>query len=141
MNDIYLTLGCFGRQEEDFINCTSIENSILTINNTINDYQAVMDYLDSCGLFDKPIFDHNSVKHFIYNMQNKFNYVGRPLWLPTKFTTYEKFVHEHKMCGVYIKLCMSKKNIQVEEKSIFIPGKQELQDPKIKKLRLIGGRR
>ena len=32
MDDFYLKLGCFGIKVDDFVCCTGIENTILTVN-------------------------------------------------------------------------------------------------------------
>lgn len=140
MNEIYLNLGCFGRQEDDFISCSGIDNCILSINEKLYNYKEIMDYLDSYNLFDKQLFDNNAIKHFIYNMQNKFDYVGRPLWLPSKFSLYERFIYEHKMCGTYIKLSLDKKDNVFEHKPVLILPKKEPEDPVIKKVKIIGRR-
>jgi hypothetical protein len=110
---LYLVLGCFGREEGGFVSCTGVENSILTIKPTINNYNEIMNYLDSCQLFDKTLLEYNSVRHIILNLQDKFDQVVKKLWTEKQFRLYQKFIIDHRDCGVYLKL----KFTQEQEKS------------------------
>jgi hypothetical protein len=103
----------------------------------------MMDYFDSCRLFDKRIYELSAIKHFIYNMQEKFDQsAGRPLWSVKDFTNYEKFIMEHRHCGCYVRLDYEQEEKPLDEKSVFIPAlsSQMSEDlPKVN-LKLIKGR-
>lgn len=111
MYDFYIILGCFGLRQDDFVNCNGIENVILKINGTLFRYNEMMDYFDSCRLFDKPLLEFNAVRHFVHNMYDRFDQVAKPLWMPQKFELYQKFIMNHRHCGLYIKLSIP--NIEV----------------------------
>lgn len=104
--DFYVVLGCFGLNFDEFITCRGIENTILKVNSSLNDYNKMMDYFDQCRLFDRPLLELNAVRHFIYNLQDRYHQVVRPLWVPKKFEMYQKFVIDHRNCGVYVKLAL-----------------------------------
>lgn len=104
MYDFYVLLGCFGLTIDGFTSCSGIENVILKVNTSLPDYNEMMDYFEQCRLFDRPMFDLNAVRHFIFNLQDRYNLVTRPLWSAKKFELYQKFVIDHRHCGVYIKL-------------------------------------
>lgn len=71
-----------------------------------------MDYLDGCKLFDQTILEYNSVRNIIFNLQDKFDQVVKKLWTEKQFRLYQKFVVDHKDCGVYLKLKLA----EIEEK-------------------------
>lgn len=100
--DVYL--GCFGLRQDGFICCGGVENVILEIRPNTPHYKEMSAYFDNCRLFDKPMFDFNAVRHFINNMQNRYDQVTRPLWTPKKYDLLQKFVVEHRHCGVFIQL-------------------------------------
>lgn len=100
----YLVLGCFGRSEDGFISCPSVENRILKIDESLNNSDKIMDYFESLKLFDRPLLDLNSIRHLVYNLQDRYDQVIRKLWTEHKYHLIEKFVHEHKQCGLYAKL-------------------------------------
>lgn len=104
MYDFYVLLGCFGLVTDEFTSCSSIENVILKVNTSLPDYNGMMDYFDQCRLFDRPLFDLNAVRHFIFNLQDRYNLLTRPLWSVKKFDLYQKFIIDHRHCGVYVKL-------------------------------------
>lgn len=144
---LYIILGCFGRREDDFICCAGIENRILQVEERLYLYNDLMDYLDSCRLFDRPMFDYNSIRHFIFNLREKFDQPTRRLWSEKKFEIYQKFTIDHRHCGLYIKLSLV--NPQYEEppsepKGILIPGSENSDNSdnsdKLHKLRIIRGR-
>lgn len=110
MYDFYIVLGCFGLTIDDFTCCPSIENTILKINTALPDYNEMMDYFDQCRLFDRPLFDLNAVRHFVFNLQDRYNLVTKPLWSPKKFELYQKFIIDHRSCGVYVKLKLPEKS-------------------------------
>ncbi|MAE86135.1 MAG: hypothetical protein CMB80_25585 [Flammeovirgaceae bacterium] len=64
----------------------------------------MMDYLDSLQLFDQPLLNTNAVRHFIFNMQDRFILPGRLLWSEKMFHLYQKFVIDHKDCGLRLQL-------------------------------------
>ncbi|MDP2683529.1 MAG: hypothetical protein Q8P20_00580 [bacterium] len=105
--DIYIVLGCFGRTDDGFVNCSGINNVILTIGPSDYHYSAMMDYFDILQLFDRQIMNYNTVRHFVHNMQEKFDLPSKRLWSEKMFLLYQKFVIDHKDCGVYIKLQLS----------------------------------
>lgn len=114
MYDFYIVLGCFGLNNDDFVSCNSIENTILKVNTSLYRYNDLMDYLDVCRLFDKPLLEFNSIRHFIHNLHDRFDQVAKPLWMPKKFELYQKFVINHRHCGLYIKLTIPEENIKPE---------------------------
>lgn len=153
---LYLVLGCFGRKETfrdsseiiDFVSCASCENRILTLSTAkVNNYNAIMDYFDSCRLFDKPIFEYSAINHFIRNVRDKFDQIvtDKPIWSESQYNLYQKFIVEHRLCGLYIKLIFTdiseNKVNKIEEKGIIIKGKENLPiyKPKIN-LKLIRGK-
>lgn len=120
MYDFYVLLGCFGLTVDEFTCCSSTENVILKVNTSLPDYNEMMNYFDQCRLFDRPLFDLNAVRHFIFNIQDRYNLVTRPLWSAKKFELYQKFVIDHKSCGVYIKLKLP------EESPLLVTPKEEI---------------
>ena len=63
-----------------------------------------MNYLDSMQLFDRVMMDYNSIRHFIFNMQSKFELPTQKLWNEKMFLLYQKFVIDHKSCGLFVDL-------------------------------------
>ncbi len=106
MYDFNIALGCFGLRIDDFIACGGVENPILQVSTAVYRYNDLMDYLDQCRLFDKAMFDSNAIKHFIFNLQNQFDQLTKPLWTNKKFELYQKFLIDHRHCGLYLKLQM-----------------------------------
>lgn len=149
MGDLFLILGCFGRINDGFVSCATCENKILKVESRLNKYNEMMDYLEVCRLFDKPLFEYSSIAHFIKNMQNRYDQsnVGRQLWSETNYNLYLKFLAEHRLCGCYVKLVLldqkdAEKPIP-EEKGILIKAEktEELKiNPKVN-LKLIRSRR
>lgn len=136
MQKFYLILGCFGLSIDGFTCCSGLENTILDLSVNIPDYNSLINYLEQCRLFDKPAFELNAVKHIIYNIQNKYSLTVRPIWSQNKFDLYQKFVIDHRLCGVYLRLALPE---SLPEKS------QDKSEISIKKapvnLKLIKGRR
>lgn len=112
MYDFYIKMGCFGLNTDNFISCGSVENTILKVNITLYKYNELMDYIDCCRLFDKPLLEFNAIRHFIYNLHDRFDQVLKPLWMPKSFELYQKFVINHRHCGLYIKLELPEENIE-----------------------------
>jgi hypothetical protein len=156
--ELYLIIGCFGRVDDGFVSCASCENKILKLDAHIEDYNGVMSYLDTCRLFDKPTFDFNSIRHIIHNMQDRFDQVasGRRLWDEKQIQLYQKFIIDHRLCGLYLKLALIPKDIpkdpdeeiqetpEIEEKSIKVVAhssqRKLVAAPKVN-LKFIRGRR
>lgn len=103
---LYIILGCFGRSDDGFVNCGGLRNRILHLQITDSNYTEIMDYLDSMQLFDRVMMDYNAIRHFIFDMQNKFELPMRKLWSEKMFLLYQKFVIDHKDCGLFIDLEM-----------------------------------
>jgi hypothetical protein len=126
--DLYVLLGCFGRRDEDFISCAGIENRILKVDPSLGEnLDKAIEYFEGCRLFDKPLFDLNGVRNFIFFMQNNFHKGPMPLWRENKFILFQKFILDHRFCGVYIKLILVDSNnepakLPDETESIFIKG-------------------
>lgn len=104
MTEFYLILGCFGLEKNGFKSCSSVENKILSINTSISDYNDMMNYFDQLYLFDRPLSNYNTIRHFIYNINNRFNLVTKPFWSPSYFNLIENFILQHKLCGVFVRL-------------------------------------
>lgn len=135
-NNIYLKLGCFGYVEDSFVSCKGCENVILTISEDLDNYEEIMQYFDACRLFDKPLFEFNSVNSFVKNMQSKFDQVsvGQRLWSERKYHLYQKFIIDHRLCGNYVKLSFSDiKDKDFEEKRIKVPSLKEEVDKNVNK--------
>lgn len=141
---IIVCLGCFGRIDDGFVSCSAIENTILTLDNSLQDLEKVCQYLETLRLFDKPLFDLNAIRHCIHNMQQRFDQGSRPLWTEKQYNLFEKFVLNHRHCGLYIKLKTIKPEPEIkpsppEEQRIFIPKTESLSKSAI--FRTIKGKR
>jgi hypothetical protein len=108
MGDLYLILGCFGQIQDGFVSCATCENKILKVETKLDKYNEIMDYLENCRLFDRPIFEYSTIAHFIKNMQDSYDQiaVGRRLWSEKQYNLYLKFIAEHRICGCYVKLSL-----------------------------------
>ena len=106
MYDLYVVLGCFGLRIDDFVNCAAIENTILKVHTGLYGYNEILEYFDTCRLYDKPLLELNAIRHFVFNLQNRFDQKTKPLWLPKRFELYQKFVIDHRHCGLYVKLVL-----------------------------------
>lgn len=104
---LYIVLGCFGRTDDGFVSCTGISNVILHLTTENLNYSEIMNYLDNMQLFDKIMLDYNAIRHFIFNMQNKFELPTQKLWSEKMFLLYQKFVIDHKNCGLFVDLKLS----------------------------------
>jgi len=102
--ELHVVLGCFGRTDDGFVSCSGIENIILKIRPSDPNYEEIMDYLDKMQLFDRQVMNYNAARHFIHNMQDKFDLPTKRLWSEKMFMLYQKFVIDHKDCGVFVKL-------------------------------------
>lgn len=125
----YLVLGCFGRTENDFVLCPSVENRILKLDDTIEDFHKLVEYLECVHLFDRPLLEQSSVKHLVYNIQNKFDQKFRRLWTDHQFNLLERFMVMHKPCGYFAKLILVPEEIDIKEPeqiSFIIKGTPEI---------------
>jgi hypothetical protein len=102
----YLILGCYGRTENGFILCPSTENRILKLDDSLVNFEKIMDYFDTIKLFDRPIIDQNSIRHLIYNLQDRFDQKIKRLWTDHEYNLLERFLQMHKPCGFYAKLIL-----------------------------------
>lgn len=105
--ELYLVLGCFGRNEGDFVFCPSVSNRILKIDESLDNYDKMMDYFEGIKLFDKPLFDLNAIKHMAYNIRDRFDQVTKRIWTQQEFDTIEKFIVGHRICGLYARLVLA----------------------------------
>ena len=139
MQDLHVVLGCFGLRNEDFVSCSGIENVILKVDPSVNRYNDMMDYFECCRLFDKPLLEFNAIRHFVYNLQDRFDQVNKRLWSPKKFELYQKFVIDHRHCGLIVKLEIPQTNdssaVVMEPSS----GEEKVLKVSGNKLRLIRG--
>ena len=149
---LFLILGCFGRKDSGFVSCAGVENRILKVMASLEHYNEAMEYFDNCRLFDRPMFEMQAIRHFIFNMRDRFDQVatGKRLWSESEFLLYQKFLIDHRLCGLYVKLELVDLNEKMSEpkaKGVFIKRNKpfsrepdELAEKAIK-LRLIRGRR
>lgn len=101
---IHIVMGCYGYKDDDFTLCSGIENSIFIFDKRHSSYQEIMNYLDNCKLFDKPLYDYNSIRNFLARFKQKFEGPLSPVWIERKYNNYQKFAVDHKNCGLFIKL-------------------------------------
>lgn len=101
---LYVVLGCYGRCDDGFVSCSGLRNRILYVNPSDPYYNDLMNYLDNLQLFDKVLMNYNAVRHFIFKIQDKFERPTEKVWSEKMFRLYQKFVIDHKDCGVFIDL-------------------------------------
>lgn len=101
---IHIIMGCYGYKDDDFVFCSGIENSIFSFDSSHISYKEIMNYLDNCKLFDKPLYDYNAVRNFLSRFKQKFEGPLSPVWVERKYNLYQKFAVEHKNCGLILKL-------------------------------------
>ncbi len=144
-DELYLTLGCFGRRDDDFVSCRGVENRILRLDESLENYGEMMDYFESVRLFDKPMFDQNAIRHFIYNMQERFDQRLKRLWSEKYYNLLERFIISHKSCGTYVKLILVNAAFddipEAEPEKVLIKGSPEIDTKKPIELKVIRGRR
>lgn len=133
---LYLSLGCFGRSEDGFVLCPSVDNRILKIDASLKHYNEMMDLFDSYRLFDRPIMDANPIKNLAFHMQRNFDQNIKKLWSEKEFNLIERFMHMHKSCGLYMSLLVVPKELDLpiknEPHSFLIEPSNyiEIEDPK-----------
>jgi hypothetical protein len=103
----YLTMGCYGRSENGFILCNSVQNRILKLDDSLVNIDGVMDYLDAVKLFDRPMLDQNAIRHLVYNLQDRFDQKFKRLWTDHEYHLIERFMQMHKPCGVYAQIILT----------------------------------
>lgn len=101
---IYLVVGCHGRKEDEFTLCSSLENRILKLDESLLELDDIWSYLEGVRLLDRPLVDLNAVRNLVYRMQAKFDQRLSKLWSEKEFHCIERFMHMHKSCGLYMKL-------------------------------------
>lgn len=125
----YLILGCYGRTENGFILCSSTQNRILKIDDSLVNTNAIIDYLDAVKLFDRPLLDQNAIKHLIYNLQDRFDQKFKRIWTDHEYHLLERFMQMHKPCGLYAQLVLVQEEIdnkaQIDDIS-FVRGIPEI---------------
>lgn len=134
----YLVLGCYGRTENGFVLCPSVQNRILKLDDALVNIDGVLDYLDIVKLFDRPMLDQNAIRHLIYNLQDRFDQKFKRLWTDHEYQLIERFMHMHKPCGMYSQLILvsDETDVSLEEEQIsFVMGTKEL-EKKEKKINL-----
>ena len=132
VENAYLVLGCFGREENGFVLCPSTENRILKLDESLNNLDEILAYLDNLGLFDKPMLNNNTIRHLIYNLQDRYDQKIKRLWTESQYSLLERFILMHKPCGLYVKLVLvSSEDIKnaPEDEPILVKGIPE-PDPK-----------
>lgn len=132
--NVYLALGCYGRTENGFVLCPSVENRILKIDHSLVDFDNIVKYLEAVKLFDRPMLDQNSIRHLVFNLQDKFDQKVKRLWKDQEFHLIERFMHMHKPCGLYCQLIVvnAEDDFKIEnqeEKPIYIRGKKTNKEP------------
>jgi hypothetical protein len=107
-----------------------------------------MDYFETCRLFDKPAFEFNAIRNILENMQQRFDQLaaGRRLWSEKEIGLFQKFIMNHRACGLYLKLKLVQSNEpeppQIEEKLIKVEASSKIKKAKPKvNLRLVRGKR
>ena len=142
--ELYIILGCFGRREDDFISCAGIENRILKVEESLYNFNELMDFLDTCRLFDRPLFDYNAIRHLIFNLRDRFDQPMKRLWSEKRFELYQKFTIDHRHCGLYAKLILVNSEISIKSddpKGILIPASSEQAPTPVHNLKVIRGRK
>lgn len=121
----YLSLGCYGRTENGFILCSTVQNRILKLDDSLVNIDGVTDYLDAVKLFDRPMLDQNAIRHLIYNLQDRFDQKFKRLWTDHEYHMLERFMVMHKPCGLYAQIILvqeSDNNDPEEEQMSFVRG-------------------
>ena len=101
---LYLVLGCFGRKDDDFSTCNSVENIILEIKPNLEDIDRILYYLESLQLSKRPLMDYNAVRRALFYIQDNFYQNLKPIWSDKYFRILENFTILHKSCGIYLRL-------------------------------------
>lgn len=126
----YLVLGCYGRTENSFVLCSSTQNRILKLDDSLLNINGVMDYFEALKLFDRPMLDQNAIRHLVYNLQDRFDQKFKRIWTDHEYHLLERFMQMHKPCGMYAQLILVQEEVgqlKVEEDISFVRGIPEVQ--------------
>jgi hypothetical protein len=143
MYDYDVVLGCFGLRQDGFISCGSVQNIILKVGPATHRYDEMTAYFEQCRLFDKPMFELNGIRHFIFNMQNRYDQVMRPIWTQKQFDLYQKFIMDHRFCGLFLRLSLPVEDSGKTSKDVSeieIPVKHQAHNLPKNGLRLVSGK-
>lgn len=143
MYDYNVVLGCFGLRHDGFISCGGVQNTILKVGPALDKYNEMSNYFEQCRLFDKPMFEMNSIRHFIFNMQNRYDQIMRPLWSAKNFELYQKFILDHRCCGLFVQLQLPAESVEGPKKDVSsfeLPIKHEAVVLPRNGLKLVGGK-
>jgi hypothetical protein len=125
----YLILGCYGRIENGFILCSTTQNRILKLDDSLVNLDGVINYLDAVKLFDRPMLDQNAIRHLVYNLQDRFDQKFKRMWTDHEYHLLERFIQMHKPCGLYAQLVLVQDEDtvpQVGEDISFVRGIPEI---------------
>lgn len=119
----YLTLGCFGREEDGFVLCSSCQNKILKIHDGLENFNEIIDFFYSHQLFERPSYDFNEIKNILQLMDSRFIQKTSKLWSQKELESIQKFLLMHRPCGLFLKLEMDypKQKTLEKDEYIFIP--------------------
>ncbi len=101
---VYLILGCFGRNDNGFVTCNSIENKILEVSPSLERIDEFLAYIDFLQLPARPLSDYNAIRRALFKIQDKFYQNIKPIWSERYFRLIENFTLIHKSCGIYLKI-------------------------------------
>lgn len=133
---LYISLGCFGNKDDDFVICPSIKNNIYALYSDNIFYEDIMAFLDKCKLFDNPHYDFNTIKNFLSIFKGKFFSPLQLSWNERKYKNYVKFCVDHKDCGLILQLLpvtekLSENTLNQpssqKEDEIFLPEKNKIE--------------
>lgn len=98
-----LVLGCWGQKEGHITLCNGIKNDILDITSSTEQNISIGQYLDNVyKLCEKPIY--KNIHTALWNIQEKFSLVGKPVFNDKFFKQLEDFCIRHNRCGLYLSL-------------------------------------
>jgi hypothetical protein len=117
---LYLNLGCWGRTDDHFITCPSVNNPILLIHKNLENYDRLIKYLQSVQLFNRKITDYNAVRNILFKIENSFLQGYKPIWNDKHFRLMENFTIQHRSCGLYLSLEFLSDVPEVQEREIVI---------------------
>ena len=142
----YLVLGCYGRVENGFVLCPSTENRILKLNESLVNFEGVVEYLEAVQLFERPMIDNNALRHLIYNLQDRFDQKVRRLWSERYYNLLERYMVMHRPCGTYARLLIlpeeESNGVSDEDARAFVRGTPESKkQPFAPQLQLVRSRR
>lgn len=101
---LYLILGCYGREDDGFVSCSTVKNKILKLYPELERGDELFEYIEWLRLFQRPLRDYNAVRRVVFNIQEKYYQNFNPIWTKKQFRLIENFTLVHKMCGLYLEL-------------------------------------